>query len=112
MNTEQLKEEVAQPKGTAIKLSFPISWEGTDYTELNLNFEKLSGDDIIAIEEDFLTLNQGRNFHPFLKKEHPAYLAALAARALGVHPNFTKKLAVRDFNKVIGAANLFLTVTG
>ncbi|MEK5086831.1 phage tail assembly protein [Paenibacillus sp. FSL M8-0228] len=105
---EQMKEEVAQPTGTVIRLSLSVNWEDVDYKELNLEFDKLTGEDIISLEGDFLALNQGKNFLPAFKNEHPAYLAVLAAKAAGVHPNFLKKLPAKDFNRVIGASRRFL----
>ncbi|MNW52955.1 hypothetical protein D3C74_304960 [compost metagenome] len=105
---EEMKVEVAQPTGTVIKLSLPVTWEETEYKELHLDFDKLTGEDIIALEADFLVLNQGKNFLPSFKSEHPAYLAVLAAKSIGVHPNFTKKLNAKDFNKMTGAAKRFL----
>lgn len=100
--------QVEQGAGTVIKLSRPFIWEDTEYTELNLDFEKLSGDDIISLESDFLEMNGQRNFLPAFKSEHPAYLSVLAAKVLGVHFNFLKKLPAKDFNKVVDAARNFL----
>ncbi|MBB3132123.1 hypothetical protein FHS19_006850 [Paenibacillus rhizosphaerae] len=111
---ETKKEELQQTQGagTVVKLSRPFIWEDTEYKELNLDFEKLSGDDIISLEGDFLEMNQGRNFLPAFKKDHPAYLAVLAAKAQGVHFNFMKKLPAKDFNTVVDAARNFLNNWG
>lgn len=104
-NTERVEVATA---GTVIRLSRPFNWDGTEYKELNLNFEKLSGDEMISLESEFLALNEGKNFNPYLKSEHPAYQAALVAKAIGVHFNFMKNLPAKDFNKVTKAARDFL----
>lgn len=110
MSENVVKPEMqeTQEAGTVIKLSRPFTWEEKEYTELRLDFEKLSGDEIMALEADFLAMNEGRNFLPAFKTDHPAYQAVLAAKALGVHFNFLKKLPAKDFNKVTVAARNFL----
>lgn len=106
-NTENL-EEIKQA-GTVIKLSRPISWEETEYKELVLDFDRLSGDDIMAIESDFMDYIKGqKNVFVQFKGEHPGYHAVVAARAAGVNPFMLKKLTARDFLKVTGAAKDFL----
>ncbi|MNO15521.1 hypothetical protein D3C76_51870 [compost metagenome] len=107
VNTDNL-EEVKQV-GVVIKLSRPITWDEVEYKELNLNFDSLSGDDIIDAESDFMDFVVGKkNVFVAFKDEHPAYLAVLAAKAAGIHPNFMKKLAGKDFLKVSGASKRFL----
>ncbi|MGN7360019.1 phage tail assembly protein [Paenibacillus sp. SAF-054] len=111
MSESELKPEMqeTQQAGTVVKLSRPFTWEEKEYTELLLDFEKLSGDEIMSLEADFLELNAGKNFLISLKKEHPTYQAVLAAKAMGVHFNFLKKLPAKDFNKVTVAARNFLS---
>ncbi|MBU5672646.1 phage tail assembly protein [Paenibacillus brevis] len=106
-NTDTVVQETKQA-GTVIKLSRPFTWEGVEYKELDLNFERLTGDEIVSLESDFLALNEGKNFIPYMKSEHPAYQAVLAAKALGVHYNCMKKLPAKDFNRVTKAARDFL----
>lgn len=101
-------EEVKQV-GTVIKLSRPFNWEDKDYSELVLDFDKLSGDDLIAIDSDFMAFIKGkRNVFVQFKDEHPAYHMATAAKAAGVDPFMIKALPMRDALKVTGAAKDFL----
>ncbi|MET3831027.1 hypothetical protein ABIC86_002493 [Paenibacillus sp. DS2363] len=112
--SEQEKEqmEAVKPTVVTIPLSKPVTWEDENYSELRLDYEGLSGDDIINLESDFMDFIAGkRNVFVAFKDEHPAYLAVLSARAAGVHPNFMKKLGAKDFLKVTGAAKNFLHVT-
>lgn len=102
-------QEVTQA-GTVVKLSRPISWEGTDYKEFTLNFDGLSGQDILEVESDFMDFIRGqKNVFVQFKNEHPGYLAVIAAKAAGVHPNLMKKLPGKDFLKVTDAARDFLS---
>lgn len=111
VNAENL--EAVQQVGVVIKLSQPVVWEDVEYNELKLNFENLSGNDIIDIEADFMDYIVGkRNVFVAFKDEHPAYLAVLAAKAAAIHPNFMKKLTAKDFLKVTGASKRFLNGLG
>lgn len=107
VSTENLEE--IKPAGTVIKLSRSISWDGVDYSELTLDFDRLTGDDIMAIESDFMDFIKGqKNVYVQFKGEHPGYHAVTAAKAAGVSPFMIKKLPARDFLKVTGAAKDFL----
>ncbi|MDM5278801.1 phage tail assembly protein [Paenibacillus silvae] len=110
-NTENLKE--VQQVGVIVKLSRPLLWEDVEYNELKLNFDELSGEDIIDAEGEFIDFVAGkRNVLVAFKNEHPAYHAVLAAKAAGVHPNFMNKLKATDFMKVTGASKRFLNRMG
>ncbi|MEK5166221.1 phage tail assembly protein [Paenibacillus sp. FSL R5-0527] len=113
MSEEAVKTEdlqAVQTAGTVIKLSRPILWEDVEYKELILNFEGLSGEDIIDVESDFMEFIRGqKNVYVQFKNDHPGYRAVVAAKAAGVHPNMMKKLTAKDFLKVTGAAKDFLS---
>lgn len=107
VSTENLEE--IKKAGTVVKLSRPFTWEDQEYKELVLNFDGLSGDDIMEIESDFMDFVKGqKNVFVAFKNEHPAYHAVTAAKAAGVNPFMIKKLPARDFLKVTGAAKDFL----
>ncbi|MDU0332539.1 phage tail assembly protein [Paenibacillus sp. 3LSP] len=108
VKTEDLQE--VQTVGKVIMLSRPIKWEDVEYKELKLDFETLSGQDILDVESDFMDFIRGqKNVFVQFKTEHPGYLAVIAAKAAGVHPNLMKKLSGKDFLKVTGAARDFLS---
>ncbi|MCM3129017.1 phage tail assembly protein [Paenibacillus provencensis] len=112
MNENTLKEnekvEVKQ-QANVIVLPKPIEWEGETITELKLDFDQLTGDDILMVEGEFMDFIAGvKNVFIYYKNEHPGYHAVLAAKAAGVHPNVMKKLKAKEFLKVSGAAKLFL----
>lgn len=93
-----------------ISLSQSVVWEEQKIEKLSLNFRDLSGDDILNVESEFIDFIEGQK-HVFVafKTDHPSYLAVLAAKAAGVHPNLMKKLRAKDFLKVTGAAKRFLS---
>lgn len=108
---EDMKEVIQA--GVVVKLSQPFVWEDVEHTELQLNFDDLSGDDMIDAEGEFIDFIAGKkNVLIAYKDEHPAYHAVIAAKAAGVHPNFMKKLKAPDFVKVTGATKRFLNRMG
>ncbi|MFJ2044523.1 hypothetical protein ACIOBL_13000 [Paenibacillus taichungensis] len=102
-----------QQAGVVVKLSQPILWEEVEHKEFHLNFDDLSGDDMIDVEGEFIDFIAGKkNVLISMKVDHPAYHAVLAAKAAGVHPNIMKKLKAPDFVKVTGASKRFLNRMG
>ncbi|MNW64743.1 hypothetical protein D3C74_430490 [compost metagenome] len=96
--------------GTVVKLSRPITWDDVEYKELKLDFEALSGQDILDVESDFMDFIRGqKNVFVQFKTDHPGYLAVIAAKAASTHPNLMKKLTAKDFLKATGAARDFLS---
>ncbi len=93
------------------KLSRPFRFEDNEYTELLLDFEKLTGDDIIAAERE-MKLAAGNNFEfiPVLAL-HVPFQAAIAAKAAGVYVGAINKMSARDFTRVCGLAQGFLLST-
>ncbi|NCU30038.1 phage tail assembly protein [Candidatus Saccharibacteria bacterium] len=86
-----------------IKLSKPYEFEGKKITELTLDFEALSGRDIIAVETEASSI-AGR---PVLDIDK-TYQACLAAKAAGVVYDLILGLPAKDFIRVIGPAQNFL----
>lgn len=101
--------EPLQPAVVEISLSQSVVWEEQKIERLSLNFGGLSGEDILDVESEFMDFIEGqKNVIVAFKTSHPSYLAVLAAKAAGVHPNLMKKLRAKDFLKVTGAAKNFL----
>lgn len=91
-----------------IQLSKPFEWCGVTYTELQLNFEALTGLDMEAIDEEIGTMAL-RGLVPAYSR---MYQRLLAARAGGVPSDMIERLPIADYNAVTGAAQNFLFVTG
>lgn len=111
--SNKTKETELQSPVVEITLSRSVIWEDEKIEKLSLNFESLSGDDLLDVESEFMDFIQGqKNVFVAFKANHPAYLAVLAAKAAGVHPNLMKKLRAKDFLKATGAAKDFLSDLG
>jgi hypothetical protein len=87
-----------------IEFAKPVTIEGTEYTGLDLNFDKLTGDDIIACEREFTATGGVATVHELCK----GFLAIVAARAAGVAPDVIRALPAREFSKVTVVAQNFL----
>ncbi|MGG4034204.1 phage tail assembly protein [Paenibacillus cisolokensis] len=100
------KQHIEEKAGGSIfKLRRPISFEGETYAELNLDFESLTGEDVIACERQFLSENNGSTF---VKETSKAYQSYIVARAAGVPVELIRKLSAGDFSRVTLRAQNFL----
>lgn len=86
-----------------IKLSKEFEFEGKKYTELTIDFDKLTGRDIIAAEKEA----SGFAGRPVLDIDK-TYQAVIAAKAAGVVSDLILDLPACDFVSVTGAAQDFL----
>ena len=89
-------------------LSKPFEWEDKKYTELNLDFEKLIGEDMIAIENEMAAVGE----YALSPEISTSYLSKLAAKAAGVSSDVITHLPIRDFGKVKNRSRNFLIETG
>ncbi|MDQ0114356.1 phage tail assembly protein [Paenibacillus harenae] len=89
-------------------LSKPISDEGEEIVELNLDFDDLSANDILAAERQFNTeMAKNKDFAP-VKEFAKSYLAIIVAKAAGQPLEVIYKLKANDFSKVTMLAQNFL----
>ncbi len=86
------------------KFGKPFEYEGIKYETMDFNFEKLTGDDIIAIEDELEA--EGKSF--VIPAFSSRYKIKLAARAAGIGSDVLTALPVGDFNAIAGKANAFL----
>ena len=89
-------------------LSKPFEWEGKTYTKLNLDFERLTGVDMIAIENEMAAVGE----YALSPEISTSYLSKLAARAAGVGNDVIEHMPIRDFAKVKNRSRDFLLSTG
>ena len=89
-------------------LSKPFEWEGKTYTKLNLDFERLTGVDMIAIENEMAAVGE----YALSPEISTSYLSKLAARAAGVGNDVIEHMPIRDFAKVKNRSRSFLLSTG
>ena len=89
-----------------IKLKKPLSVKGEQLSEIDLNLEGLTGQDIIEVERQIDAANDGRAL--LLPEYSKIYLAAVAARALKVPREALNMLTAKDFTQITQAVQNFL----
>lgn len=89
------------------KLSKPYSYMGTDYTEIEFDFGKLTGRDLIDAETEIVA-EGGMVWQAELSAN---ITGKLAARAAEKSSGFIENLPLTDFNAVIGRVKSFLLGT-
>lgn len=89
-----------------IKLNKPVTYNGKEYTELSFDFEKLTGLDGLAIEEELQMLGKAVVAPTF----SGPYLVRMAARACTekIGADIFNVLSLKDFNRVRDRARSFL----
>ncbi|MBQ0067558.1 MAG: phage tail assembly protein [Phascolarctobacterium sp.] len=86
----------------------PREIEGKKYTSLTFYFEKLTGEDIEAVEAEL----QDQNKYVLSPEISSAFQCILAAKAAGVASDEIRRLPVPDYMKIKNAARDFLIATG
>ena len=113
--TEKTKAEVAvvtdsdTPQGAYVhKFQKPYTYEDKTYTELVFDFEKLIGDDLVAIENEMAAVGE----FALSPEISTSFLYRLAAKAAGVGSDVISSLPIRDFGKIKNKSRDFLVSTG
>lgn len=112
---EETKKEVAvvtdsdTPQGAYVhKFQKPYTYEDKTYTELVFDFEKLIGEDLVAIENEMAAVGE----FALSPEISTSFLYRLAARAAGVGSDVISNLPIRDFGKIKNKSRDFLVSTG
>ncbi|MCH5195957.1 MAG: hypothetical protein J1F28_04550 [Oscillospiraceae bacterium] len=89
------------------KLKKPVTYNGIEYTELTFDYEKLTADDALNIEDELLAIGRFSTVDPAF---YAPYLIRMAARActepIGV--DLLRKLSFGDFHKIRNRTKYFL----
>ncbi len=88
-----------------IQLHKPIELNGETVSEINLDLESLTGDDLIKAETEYTAINGALVGVPELSK---AYLIHVAARAAKMNPEDLRGLAAKDYSKLTMEVQSFL----
>ena len=103
--SEEVKDE------RVYTLSRPFEFEGETHTDLLLDFDKLSGQDLTdAIREMKATGYLSAQDVIPLMEMHKPYQAFVAAKAADVFPGLIFALPAKDFSKITTRAMVFLSV--
>lgn len=88
-----------------IKLAKVITYDGEEIKELNLDFDSLTGQDLLNAEKEAIALN--KNTAP-IKEFDKGYLSIVAAKAAGISTDIMPLLGAKDFTKVTVQTQNFL----
>lgn len=97
------------PEGAYVhEFTKPYTFEEKTYTKLVFDFEKLIGDDLVAIENEMAAVGE----YALSPEISTSFLYRLAARAAGVGSDVISSLPIRDFGKIKNKSRDFLVSTG
>ena len=88
-----------------IELKKAITTGGRSIKEINLDLDKLTGNDLIEAEKDVMISDNT----PFVMDFNRSFLITIAAKAAGIATDALKGLNIRDFSKITGEVQRFLT---
>jgi hypothetical protein len=87
-----------------VKLRRPFIYKGTEYREIELNLEGLTGADIVKVESELTAQGKIVVSGDFSK----IYLSRIAAKAAKLPVEELEKLDVRDFTRITNEVQAFL----
>lgn len=90
------------------KLLRPILFDGEEVTSLTFDFEKLTGQDLIACASQAKAIAPDE--YPLVLAVHMPYQITVAAKAAGVPAELIQALKAKDFTQVTQRAQNFLLV--
>ncbi len=97
------------PEGAYVhEFTKPYTFEKKTYTRLVFDFEKLIGDDLVAIENEMAAVGE----YALSPEISTSFLYRLAAKAAGVGSDVIAHMTIRDFGKIKNKSRDFLISTG
>lgn len=108
VNLEEKKEEKEKSQNYTHTFKKPVKIEEKEYKTLTFYFDRLTGDDIEAIEAEL----QDQNKYVLSPEISSVFQSMLAARAAGVASDEIKRLPVGDYMKIKNKARDFLVSAG
>lgn len=87
-------------------LKKPVEYNGKLYSEIECDFDKLTGEDALNIEDELLTIGKAAIVPAFSGE----YMIRMAAKASTepIGSDFFKMLSIYDYNMIRNAARSFL----
>ena len=108
---EAAREEARKSNVALFEIEFkkPVKYDGKEYSKLSFDFEKLTGRDGLAIEEELQMMNKAV-IVPALSGE---YLVRMAAKACTekVGADIFDYMPIKDYNRIRSAARSFLILS-
>ncbi|MFC3802804.1 phage tail assembly protein [Cohnella sp. GCM10012308] len=94
--------------GEVYTFARPVLFEGAEYKQITVDFDKLTGEDILSSERQYRA-DQSRNGGGSLAPEmDKAYQAIIVAKASGVHAGLIRAASAKDFTRLTLRARNFL----
>lgn len=87
------------------ELEKPIEFDGVVRTEIELDLESLTGQDLLIVERQFNSFAGNQSIT--VKEYNKEYLALVAARASKLPIEFFQRLGAKDFSAVTIKVQLF-----
>jgi len=100
-----IKEEVENPNIKVITLQSPIEIDGAFFNEIQLDFSKMTGADVLQIDTELKTEDHPEGFNSVYNQH---VLLKIASKASGILPDDLMKLSIADFVEVTFTARNFL----
>lgn len=105
---EEDKKNTLEKDPNYVKLSKPYTFEGKVYEGIKLDFDEMTGADILEAEEEFTQTKTQTAAQTPLKELSKGYLAFFAARACAQPVDFILGLDGKSFAKITRKAQNFL----
>lgn len=93
-----------------LEIKKPVEYDGVTYTSLEFDFDALTGDDALNIDEELASLGKSAPVAAFSTE----YLIRMAARACTspIGADFFRKLSIVQFEQIKNKARSFLLSAG
>ena len=111
-DAEKAEQEDAEKDPDYIKFNKPYMFEGKEYKGIKLEFDEMTGADILEAEEEFITKKTQTAAQTPLKELSKGYLAFFAARACAQPVDFILGLDGKTFARITRKAQSFLLAEG
>lgn len=96
-----------QNNSTIIKYTLikPVTIDGTLYSEIELDFDSLNGEDILAVEQE---MQASGRIVLGISEMNKSYLLFASARAAKLNANILLAFSAKDVSKITSIAQTFL----
>lgn len=108
MEDKKAEKEAEKSQNYTHTFKTPVMIEGKQYKTMTFYFERLTGEDVEAVEAEL----QDQNKYVLSPEISSVFQSMLAARAAGVGSDEIKRLPVRDYMKIKNKARDFLVSAG
>lgn len=105
---EKSEQEEQEKDPDYVKFAKPYKFEGKEYKGIKLEFDEMTGADILEAEEEFIQTKTQTAAQTPLKELSKGYLAFFAARACAQPVDFILGLDGKSFAKITRKAQSFL----